>query len=419
MKIIHAEVIALNIPFYAEHVTRAMNRANTHTERVWVYRLETDNGLVSWTDGHGHDNVDDLIGKNPYAIMRDDSIGFGPQVAVLDLIGQDAGVPIHALLGSKLREKCPISWWDIDMSAGDWVKEAQESVKRGYTCFKMKARPWRDIINQTNKVSGVVPGDYKFDIDFNGFLLTAAKAEMFLQQLDENPNVGMYESPFYLRYDLEGAKILRARVRKPIVEHFQESVLHAHASDGFVVGGGVTATMRQAVLAAEFNKPFWLQLVGAGPTTAFAAHLGSVLSHAQLPYITCHELWEHDLLMKRINVENGYMQVSDKPGLGVEVDVKAVEKYRVARDEPTPAQRYRAKKRILRVISPGGGKKKRVWEFTDETIYQPEFYKGNLPGFERGVDLEVIEEDKSSAFKKAHKKLRESEATVAREPKGI
>ena len=419
MKITHAEVIALNIPFYAKHVTRAMNRANTHTERVWVYRLETDNGLVSWTDGHGHENVDDLIGKNPYAIMRDDSIGFGPQVAVLDLIGQDSGVPIHALLGLKLRDKCPISWWDIDMPAGDWVKEAEESVKRGYTCFKMKARPWRDIIYQTNKVSGVVPGDYKFDIDFNGFLLTAAKAEMFLQQLDENQNVGMYESPYYLRYDLEGAKILRTRVRKPIVEHFQESVLHAHASDGFVVGGGVTATMRQAVLAAEFNKPFWLQLVGAGPTTAFAAHLGSVLSHAQLPYITCHELWEHDLLKKRINVENGYMQVSDKPGLGVEVDVKAVEKYRVDRDEPTPAQRYRSKKRILRVISPGVGKKKRVWEFTDETIYQPEFYKGNLPGFESGVDLEVIEEDKSSAFKKAHKKLRESEATVAREPKGI
>jgi len=123
--------------------------------------------------------------------------------------------------------------------------------------------------------------------------------------------------------------------------------------------------------------------------------------------------------MKPINVENGYMQVSDKPGLGVEVDVKAVEKYRVDMDEPTPAQRYRAKKRILRVISPGVGKKKRMWEFTDETIYQPEFYKGNLPGFEREVDLEVIEEDKSPAFKKAHKKLQESEATVAREPKGF
>ena len=48
MKITHAEAIALNIPFYADHVTRAMQRASTHDERVWVVRLETDNGLVGW-----------------------------------------------------------------------------------------------------------------------------------------------------------------------------------------------------------------------------------------------------------------------------------------------------------------------------------------------------------------------------------
>lgn len=419
MKIVNAEVYALNVPFYAKHVSKAMNRANTHDERIWVYRLETDNGLMSLVDGHGYSDVKDLVGKNPYAIMHDDGIGFGPQVAVLDLIGQDAGVPVHALIGTKLRDRCPISWWDIDMPAADWTKEAKESVKRGYTCFKMKARPWRDIIDQTDKVSAAVPADFKFDIDFNGFLLTAAKAEMILQKLDDNPNAGMYESPFYLRYDLEGAKILRSRVRKPIVEHFQESVLHGHSSDGFVIGGGVTATLRQAVLAAEFNKPFWLQLVGAGTTTAFAAHLGCVLSHAQLPYITCHELWEHDLLKKRIKVSDGYMGVSDNPGLGVEIDEKAVEKYRVDPDELTGTKKYRAKKRILRVVSPGLGKKKRVWEFTDEAVYQPEFYKGNLPGFEHGIDLEVIEDDRSAAFKKAHARLLEREATVARAPKGI
>ena len=31
MKITHAEAIALNIPFYADHVTRAMQRASTTT----------------------------------------------------------------------------------------------------------------------------------------------------------------------------------------------------------------------------------------------------------------------------------------------------------------------------------------------------------------------------------------------------
>ena len=380
-----------------------MHRAQTHDERVYIYRLETDNNLVGYGDQtSGLADTEALIGQNPAALMLRDEIGFGPQLAALDLVGQANEVPVHALLGQQVRTRCPISWWDIDMPAADWSAEAKESLKRGYTTFKMKARPWRDIVAQTDAVAKVVPADYKFDVDFNGFLLNQARAELMLQKLDENANVGIYESPFYLHRDLDGARLLRERVRKPIVEHFQEQYLRNDCSDGFVIGGGASATIQQGILAAQRNKPFWLQLVGTGITTAFAAHLGSVLTHAQLPYITCHELWQSDLLTKRIEVVDGYMPVPDKPGLGVAVDEKAIEKYRVDEKEPTPKQRYRQQKRILRVVWPGTGKSKRVWEFSAEENYQREFYAGNIPGFERGVDLEVLEDDKSKAFEKRH-----------------
>lgn len=404
MKITHAESIALNIPFYAEHVTRAMHRASTHDERVWVVRLETDKDLVGWADSHGQPSVDDLVGQNPASLINRDDIGFGPQVACLDLVGQDNGVPVHELLGVKLRDRCPISWWDIDMPPQDWVAEAEESLRRGYTCFKMKARPWRDIIAQTEAVAAVVPADYKFDVDFNGFLLNQAKAEIILQKLDENPNVGMYESPFYLHSDVDGARILRERVRKPIVEHYQDQYLRNNCCDGFVIGSGATETRRTATLAAAHNKPFWLQLVGAGLTTAYAAHLGAVLSHAQLPYITCHELWEDDLLQEPIEVRDGYMPVLDAPGLGVSVDEDAIATYRVDPAEPTPKHRYLAQKRILRVSWPSGSQA-REWEFTAEDRYQRAFYAGNIPGFEQGVDLQVIEDDNSAAFQKRHAEL--------------
>ena len=186
MKIKYVETMTLDIPFYCDHVTRAMQRAQTHNERVHLCRIETDNGIVGYGDG-GVQDVDRLIGQNPFAIMSDDSIGFGAQLAVLDVAGQAAGVPVHALLGDKVRDRCPISWWDIDMPPEDWAAEAKESLKRGYTTFKMKARPWRDIIKQIETVGKVVPLDYKFDVDFNGFLLTQAKAEIILQQLDPAP----------------------------------------------------------------------------------------------------------------------------------------------------------------------------------------------------------------------------------------
>jgi L-alanine-DL-glutamate epimerase-like enolase superfamily enzyme len=406
MKIVQAERFTLNIPFYCQRVTHAMHRAQTHDERVYVYRLESENGLVGDGDTQGSPcPVEGLVGLNPAAIAHDDRIGFGPQLAVLDLIGKDAGVPVHALIGTQVRQRCPVSWWDIDMSPADWTAEARESLKRGYTTIKMKARPWRDIIEQTDTVARTVPPDYKFDVDFNGFLLTQARAEIILQQLDKNPNVGMYESPFYLANDLTGARILRERVRKPIVEHYQDQCLLAQCCDGFVIGGGTSATIRAGILAAAFNKPFWLQLVGTGIPTAYAVHLGSILTHAQLPYITCHELWAHDLLKERLEVVDGYIAVPDGPGLGIEVDEKAIAKYRVDDHEPTPKARYRQQRRILRISWPGTARKPRVWEFTDESLYQQAFYLGSLPGFERGVDLEVIEDDGSASFKKRHARL--------------
>jgi len=48
-------------------------------------------------------------------------------------------------------------------------------------------------------------------------------------------------------------------------------------------GAGVLANGAQC---AAFDKPFWLQMVGTGLTTAFCAHLGSVLTHAQWPAVT-------------------------------------------------------------------------------------------------------------------------------------
>ena len=410
MIITNAQRIALNIPFYAPHVTRAMHRGQSFDERVYLYRLETDNDLVAHADSTVSTPVDHLIGQNPYAIMHDDRIGFGPQVACLDLVGKDAGVPVHALLGTRIRGRYPISWWDIDMAPADWVKEAKESIRRGYTSFKMKARPWWDVVEQVTAVGRVVPDDYRFDIDFNGFLLTPAAAEVLLHQLDDHPNVGMYESPFYLWNDLDGGRRLCRRVRKPVMEHFHEAVLHARASDGFVIcHAGVTETREQGILAASFNKPCWIQLPGAGVTRTLAAHLGSVLTHAYLPCIIGCELWKSDLIAAPPRVVDGHIPVPDSPGLGVEVDERAVGRYTVDERELTPRRRYRNRKRILRVTRPGPGKTQRVREFTDEPSYQQAFASGSLPGFEPGAALEVIEDDGSASFRRRHRKVCEEE----------
>ena len=96
------------------------------------------------------------------------------------------------------------------------------------------------------------------------------------------------------------------------------------------------------------------------------------------------------------------MEVPDGPGLGVDVDESALEQYRVEVGSLSPKERYRAQQRILVVSWPGGGDGRREWRFTDEKVYQFAFYKGNLPGFQDGINLTVVEDDGSDAFAREH-----------------
>ena len=179
-------------------------------------------------------------------------------------------------------------------------------------------------------------------------------------------------------------------MQKRIVEHFNESCLHARCCGGFVVGGGVNSLLRTNALCASFSQPFWLQMVGTGITTAYSVHLGAVLSQAELPAITCHELWESDLLETRLAVVNGTIAVSESPGLGITVDEDALAEYRVDPSAPTPQQLFRESDYICRVHIPDGSGGKTVHEFSGEDVYYPAFSEGEYPGFVPGVWMEVV-----------------------------
>ena len=230
------------------------------------------------------------------------------------------------IAGHKVRDRCPISWWDIDMPPEDWVKEAEESIKRGYTSIKLKARPWRDIFEQGGSRWKSCPRRLQIGHRLQRFLRTAEGAQPVLQELDKHPNVAYYESPYYLGTDIEGAGRLQEAVEKRIVEHFNESCLHARCCGGFVVGGGATGTRTINALCASFDKPFWLQMVGTGlrpPTPCTSARFCLMHSCQQSPALS----WEHDLLTQRLEVVDGTIAPPEAPGLGVEVDEYALERY--------------------------------------------------------------------------------------------
>ena len=90
------------------------------------------------------------------------------------------------------------------------------------------------------------------------------------------------------------------------------------------------------------NRSGW-QLVGTGITTTWAAHLGAVCPQAKWPAITCMNIWESQLITEPIELRGGFYRVPEKPGIGVEVDEEAVQKYKVDYsflDPPRHVYRY-------------------------------------------------------------------------------
>jgi L-alanine-DL-glutamate epimerase-like enolase superfamily enzyme len=335
--------------------------------------------------------IERVRGGNPADFLGDDSLGAGLQMALYDLVGKALGVPAYRLFNlPRVREWCPISWWNIDMPPEANAAEAQEALAQGYTSYKIKVRPWWDVYAQIEAISAVTPPHFRLDLDWNMMLINHGNAAPVLAELDGYPRIAIYESPI-MQHDVEGQRLLRRKTSRPIALHFGDppfpTVVREQVCDGFVVSGGVAGILRQGALAAAFEKPFWLQVVGTGLTTAFSTHLGAVLPFAQWPSVNCLNNYADDLLVEPLIIQGGYVWTPDKPGLGIEVDERALERYRMAPPSEHPQPRL-----LLSVAWPGG----RVMHYANmRPQCWDDFLAGNQPAQERGVTMEVHPDDGS------------------------
>jgi galactonate dehydratase len=349
-------------------------------------------------------DVERARGRSAGAILWDDSLGAGLQMALFDAVGRAAGVPVCDLLGGRVRERVPVSWWCIDMPAADWVAEAREARDRGYTSLKVKGRPWFDLRAQLDALDDALPGSFDVDVDFNGTLLDADRGLDLLREVASYPQVSHVEGPIP-QEDLEGNARLTDALDVPVVLHYERpdpwELLRTDACDGFVVSGGASRLRDAAAVTAAAGRPFWLQLVGTGLTAAFALHCGAAFERATWPAITCHQLFVDDLLAEGIDVAEGTAPVPEGPGLGHRLDRDALERFAVERPERRPNP-----PRLIEVDWSGG------------TCYVAEgevnflighAMDGQFPYFERGVRTRLVPDDGSETWRDLH-------AAAAEEP---
>ena len=241
------ERITVDVPF-REVPARNMIRELPHWTIFEICKVTLECGVVGfgetmeyYTWGRVTDEqVKGALGKNAAEVMWDDTLGAGLQMALFDAVGKANEVPCYRLIGSKHRDRGFISWWDIDMPAEDWVLECKTAMEQGYTSFKTKARPWWDLDEQCRVLCDSLPPYFDLDMDFNGMLIDTAHGTRVLTEIEQYPNVAIYESPIP-QGDVAGNKFLRSQTRVPIAMHYGSppimTALREEVCDGFVVGG--------------------------------------------------------------------------------------------------------------------------------------------------------------------------------------
>jgi L-alanine-DL-glutamate epimerase-like enolase superfamily enzyme len=366
--------------------------------------------MVFYTWGATTDeSVRRALGRTAIEVMWDDSLGAGLQMALFDAVGKALGVPAWQLLGQKVRDEAAVSWWSIDLPPEDWLEECREAIGQGYTSYKFKARPWFDLEEQLRLVTAHVPRYFDIDLDFNTMLNDSAHAVRVLREIEKYPQVKIYESPIP-QGDVAGNKYLRAQTCVPLALHVGNpplmTALHEDVCDGFVVSGGVSQVLHEAHVIAQANKVFWLQLVGTGLTATLALHLAAVCSHARWPAVNCHNLYEHTLLKDPIRLHGGHARVPTGPGLGVEVDWDAVERFRI---QPV-AKPYPSPNLLMRLTWPSGA----VDHYAHGLQYLDDFMNGRRPVFSPGVRLEVVADDGSPEWRRLHGEAMKKPSWVAR-----
>ena len=403
MRVKEIELIHLDVPF-EKHTNEHMQYWLPHWRISQLCKITLDNGVTGWGETLPNytwapvpeDIADRVVGRPAAELMWQDDLGSGTQIALFDAVGKTLGVPAYRLLGKKVREWCPIAWWAIDMPPEDWARQCARAVEQGYTAAKLKARPWYDLHAGIQAVLEVVPEQFELDLDFNGTLDNAANAVRFLKTLERYHQVAMIETPIP-QGDVAGNAQIRRRINRPIAMHYGNppimTTLLEDVADGFVIHGGAATILKHAHIAEEANKPFWLQQVGTGIMTTWAAHLGAVLTQARWPAISCMNIWESQLIKPEIEVRGGFLRVPEEPGLGIEVDPEAIERYRVDYTFVEPPRH------LYRYVRANG---EVSYYCCNRQELHTIFPQDAQPPCEPGCRLEIVPDDGSAAFQELY-----------------
>jgi muconate cycloisomerase len=258
-----------------------------------------------------------------------------------DLVGRATGVPVHALLGGKRRDRVSTLWMISGGTVDADVREAKALLAAGYVAYKIKVgvnSPEIDI-ERTRRVCETLGAGFLISSDANqGW--TADEGERYVRGVADTL-LDFFEQPVR-QDDLEGmtriAKASRVRICADEGIHSLEHIRRHHAA-GAASGvslktiklGGLRGVMEAGRLCAELGMDVNVACKTAESSIASAAavHIAAALPSIEWSLNLASPYLAEDLTAQPLEVVRGHVTVPDAPGLGVNVDESRVRRFQL------------------------------------------------------------------------------------------
>jgi L-alanine-DL-glutamate epimerase-like enolase superfamily enzyme len=308
-----------------------------------------------------------LLGEDPrdverlWAKMRSHSTWYGNggiatfaisaiDMALWDLKGKALGVPVYALLGGKQHDRlraCASVIFDTeDLDAT--AREFADYAGRGYTAVKggwgkssetaFGRDPRRDLA-VVRTVREAVGPDVDFVVDVGTHVKWTATHAIRMARAFEPYNLFWIEEPLP-QDDLAGYRRLHDAIGTPIATGEKEWTVRAFrelTTSGVVdivmpdpgKAEGISGFKKIVEFAAQHSVRFTPHSWSSAINTAAALHLFASSTNGVVFELKPNPSpMQYELVAEPFQQRDGYLDVPDRPGLGVTVNEAVVERYR-------------------------------------------------------------------------------------------
>ena len=297
-----------------------------------------------------------IVGEDPFNIekimMRMEKAVYGKwcskagiDFALYDIMGKALSVPAYQVLGGRSVDKLPHEYEITMGSIEEMVEEASWAIRQGY-CKGLKVKvgiePDRDV-KALRAIRDEVGEEMAIIPDFNQGVKpynTASFAIRYIRKFQE-VNPLFVEQPVP-GWDLYGMAKVADAVDTPICA--DESLRSPYDICAIIrLQAAEVISLKLQKLGGIYWGKRVAEMAELAGIQAHAATLldssigGSALLHFalctpnanQFPVETTHRYLADDTTVESLEIRDGYVDVPEKPGLGIRIDEEKIERYRV------------------------------------------------------------------------------------------